>query len=283
MTDRRQRGRTGPVLLPLLVAWGFGMVVVGGVAVQRDDVRTLLFTDPNASAALPWYTGLVSELGILGWAAAATAAAAASFVAVVGRRRGAAWFLVHGSALGTLLCLDDLLQLHSGPLLGLLGVPKPGMLALLIAAVVHWVMAHRHEFARTRRPLLVGAGTAFALSLAVDRLGDGRGFALVVEDGAKLLGILAWAAYFLATGADIVRSVVAEARRAGRAPEWRTPGPNPLPGSATGAQRAAGPRSDGSAQPIWLPQVVPNGGRPSLSKLPEIEASHSAGSASSEE
>jgi len=205
----------------LLVAWGFGMAVVGGVAVQSDDVRTLLFMDPSTSAALPWYTGLVSELGILGWAASATAAAASAFVAVVGRRRGAAWFLVHGCGLGTLLCLDDLFQVHSGPLLDLLGVPKLAMLGLLVGAVCHWAVIHRHELARTRRALLSGAGTAFALSLAVDRIADGRGIALVVEDGAKLLGILAWAAYFLTTGADIVRSVVAEARQDERAPRAR--------------------------------------------------------------
>ena len=203
------------------------MAVVGCVAVQSDDVRTLLFIDPSTSAALPWYTGLVSELGILGWAAAATAAAASAFVAGVGRRRGAAWFLVHGCGLGTLLCLDDLLQVHSGPLLGLLGVPKVGMLALLAGAVVHWAVIHRRELARTRRGLLAGAATAFALSLAVDVLGTGRGIALVVEDGAKLLGILAWAAYFLTTGADIVRSVVAEARQDELPPHARVPAGSP--------------------------------------------------------
>jgi hypothetical protein len=219
--ERRAREGSARILAPLTVVWTLGMAVVALTGIQPSATRALLLLDPVTSARLPWYAGLVSDVGILGWAVAASAAAATAFVASVGMRRGAAWFFGHGAVLGTVLCADDLLQLHAELAPDVLGLPKVAALGALALATGHWVLQHHRELRRTRWPLLVAAGSAFAVSLAVDQLGSGAGRSLLAEDGAKLFGILAWSGYFVVTGIDVVRSVVADARRG----EPRSPSP----------------------------------------------------------
>ena len=57
------------------------------------------------------------------------------------------------------------------------------------------------------------AGSAFVVSLVVDQLVSGAesGNRMLLEHGAKFLGVLAWALYFVRTAADIVSSIARKA------------------------------------------------------------------------
>ncbi len=112
-------------------------------------------------------------------------------------------------AITTLLLLDDLLQLHSVVFPRYIGGSKWVLIALEATGVLLWVARWSDEIVRTRWELLVAAGCGFASSLVVDRFGLGPGrWSLVLEDGAKALGVLAVATWAVSSALDLMRSLV---------------------------------------------------------------------------
>ncbi len=215
MTREDRRHRVLPqdqvsMLIPLLLVWGGGVVVIWAVlgASASDDAQLLL--DPAAAAGMPWFTGLISNLGILAWTVGTVAAGAGAHIAHLGGRASASKYLWHASVLGALLTLDDLFQLHASVFPKVFGVPKAAILFVYGVVVSVWALKHAAEIVRTRWGLLFGAGAAMALSIAVDQISSGQDWALIAEDGAKFLGILGWAAYFVLSVRDIAHSVIAE-------------------------------------------------------------------------
>ncbi len=63
---------------------------------------------------------------------------------------------------------------------------------------------------RTRWELLAAASLAFGMSLAVEAFwyGEDVGVRVVIEDGAKFMGVLALAAWSVSSASDLIRSVV---------------------------------------------------------------------------
>ena len=118
------------------------------------------------------------------------------------------------------LLIDDLVGLHSGNVTGLskvIGLP------LVVGPAVAWVAVFVREIARTRWIILFSGIVASVVSVAVDAVfAPTERLGLLVEDGSKFLGILAWAAWFILTSADIARSVLRNA--AERAPMGQTAG-----------------------------------------------------------
>ncbi len=225
MTERRTAqtglGRLRP-LIPVAAIWGFGCAVLLVVALQREVPYDELLLDPNNLNGVPWYTGLVSNLGILGWTTATVTGFFGAWIAYYGLRPAAARMLVWGSTLSTLLLADDLFQLHAiaKPVLGL---SKSVIFAFYLLVAIAWVLTQWRELRRTRGVLLLAAGGAFALSIGVDQLdllfaSLGPDRRLLVEDAAKFLGVLTWAEYFVLTSGAIVTSIVGELRQARLSP-----------------------------------------------------------------
>jgi hypothetical protein len=208
--ERRYVGHIRRSVVPLLCVWGGGLLVLGASA-TRGNVREL-FLDPAYANGGAWWTGLISQLGILGWTSAAASAAWAAWIARHTGRTSAAQFLFRGALASIVLLTDDLIGVHSmfwalGPL------GKPFGLALVLAPVAAWFWVYRSDIRRTRWILLAGAFVANALSVVADTLGRGSvsDQAALLEDGPKFLGILAWATYFIASTYDIARSALRSA------------------------------------------------------------------------
>ena len=208
--ERRYVGHVRRSVVPLLCVWGCGLLVLGASA-ARGNVREL-FLDPAYANGGAWWTGLISQLGILGWTSAAASAAWAAWIARHTGRTSAARFLFRGALASMVLLTDDLIGVHSmfwalGP------VGKPFGLALVLAPVAAWFWIYRSDILRTRWVLLAGAFCANALSVVADTLGRGSisDQAALLEDGPKFLGILAWATYFIASTYDIARSALRSA------------------------------------------------------------------------
>jgi hypothetical protein len=208
--DRRTLRRTKQlrVIVPLVVVWlcaGLGLALVlrtGGI----DDAQLLL--DPAAIAGLPWYTGLISNLGVLGWTVAAVAAAAGARVCALGDRPSAARFLRQAALLGGLLTIDDLFLLHSSVFPQAFGTSKRVIFIGYLALAGMWVLGNITEIRRTRWGLLAAAGSALAVSVGIDQFAGTQDWALVAEDTAKFLAIAAWATYFTLTARDIAESIL---------------------------------------------------------------------------
>lgn len=215
MTERR----AGPSwqtdlrpIVPLAILWLLGSAFL--LALVRQDAIPYedLLLDPAQYDGRPWYTGLISNLGILGWTIAAVAAAGGGWIAGLGGREGASELLRGGALLSGLLLLDDLFQFHI-IIPKTVGAPKLAFYALYFVLASAWAYSNRAEFVRTRWHLLVAAVLALMISVTVDLAGDGRSTALLAEDSAKFLGILAWALYFVLSSRDINESLVAQGRR----------------------------------------------------------------------
>lgn len=217
LASRPERRRRAPVrsqlalLVPLAVVWGGCVAVLAAVVADHDVDHGVFFLDASTSLGGAWYTGLVSQLGIVAWTLGAAFAVAGAWIASVGGRRGAARFLGLGALLTAWLMLDDLFLLHAD-LLPRLGAPKRTVELAYVGAIALWLLVSWHEVRRTRLVVLGAAVVAFAASLTVDLYvpGSDAGRRVLFEDGAKFLGVWAWMLWLALTSADIARSVLAD-------------------------------------------------------------------------
>lgn len=211
--DRRHRrplARQLHVAVPLVPVWAAGMAVMVFVAAQREDLASELLLDANQVAGVKWYTGIVTYLAVLSWCTAVVSASWGAWLCWLAGRRQAMAFLFSGAAITAYVMADDLLQLHAEFIPQYTPLGKRAAEALLVGAVGCWLVRYRGQISRTRWVVLIGAGAALVLSVLIDAVGGwGRPrLQLVTEDGAKLLGTLGWATYFVASTADIVRSTL---------------------------------------------------------------------------
>jgi hypothetical protein len=192
---------------PLLFVWTATASLLWASAAQDEVPTERLFLDPATLSGQPWYTGLLHEIGILGWAVAATAAAAGAWVAALTDRRGSVWFLGSGSVLTLILLGDEMTGFHSG--IGpRLGFPKLMIIAGLLVVTAVWLLGNWRQIRRTRWLTLAVSLVALASSVALDYERRDTSLHVFFEDAPKLLGIVGWATYFVFATADITQSVV---------------------------------------------------------------------------
>lgn len=177
--------------------------------VQTATPLRTLFLDPAHLTGSPWYTGALSNLGILVWTSGVVFATAGAWVARRIGRTSAARFLAFGALATLILVLDDVFALHAGPLKHALGGSKNAAQLLIVVPVLTWLVVFYGDIQRTRSALLFAALASLAGSVVVDvGLGLNGDSRLLVEDGMKLLGILAWSQYFAITSRDIAASAI---------------------------------------------------------------------------
>jgi hypothetical protein len=166
--------------------------------------------DPTEVMDVPFYTGIMANLGILLWAAAASICLFISiFLAPLVGKAWKDFFLVFGS-LTLLLLLDDLLRIHDEIFPVYLGIKGDvigiGYFLLTLLCLLRYrklIFQYPYTF------LLMSLGF-FAVSVAIDVappvLKERFSVAdvLFLEDSAKLLGIANWLAYFAYLSAAIL-------------------------------------------------------------------------------
>jgi hypothetical protein len=195
------------LVVPLVVAWAFGFACLAGVALSSDVGELLL--DPTWIGGAAWYAGVISQLGAIAWTTAAVSALFGGWIARVSGRLDASRFLFAGAIATVVLLADDLFGFHA-TLLPQIGIPKVVAELIVVSPAGFWVLRHRHDVLRTRYQVLVASVLANVASGVIDAVvSPGRyDFGVLFEDGAKFLGVLAWATYFGMTSRDIARSVV---------------------------------------------------------------------------
>ena len=206
----RRAGQRASTLKRLIVAWLFGVGGLAVVAFQSSVPVESLLLDASTVGGGRWYGGLVTSLGVFGWTVAAVSLLGTAHASRLSGRTGA------GDAFGSfglivlLLLFDDLFQLHSAVVPAVVGGPKSGLMAVEFVVVAAWTIRYRGEISRTRWEMLVAAAVGFGWSLGFDRfpLASDR-WALIVEDGGKMLGVLALATWAVSTAMDLIGSLVA--------------------------------------------------------------------------
>lgn len=165
----------------------------------RYDLSTAELTKDVASLAnVPFYYGLVANIGVLFWCATA---ALCFFAAQIVRDRNMAQpyvrFLVFSGAFTLFLLFDDLLRLQDHVLPTYLKLPG-GLISILYLLTL---LVYGRLFARLIRStdfvLLACAFAFFGGSLLTELVPFYFKGHLLLEDALKLLGILSWFAYYL--------------------------------------------------------------------------------------
>jgi hypothetical protein len=181
------------VLAPTLVlvyGAGVAMVLLVWLAARISGHRFQYFSrDPTAVLDGAWYTGSLSNIGVLLWW---TGAVAASLAGYARRNDSRAVPLVAAGVFTGWLALDDLFLLHETvfPLRGVSEELVVGTYAL-IAAAYAWLF---REFLRSSEwILLVSATPMFAASVVIDLTTDVKAW----EDSAKFVGIVGWTAFLV--------------------------------------------------------------------------------------
>jgi hypothetical protein len=196
------------LLVPLFVGWTAAVMLIFIIAALNPGARDNVLLHP-ALNGFPWYTGLLSNLAVVGWVVASTAGFLGGFVAWVGNRRAASRMQIMGAVVTVAAAFDQLFQFHRI----ILGTDSFGGRALVLVTYIVlgslWVIVNQKELARTRVIILGAAMSSLLMSATVDLLGNEivTSRALFV-DGTTFLSALAWAIWFVTTTMDVSRSVV---------------------------------------------------------------------------
>ena len=195
------------------------LTVQFGLGLRLSD----LMRDPAAVAAQPFYIGLGSHVGVLLWGAAATICLFSAGVLTPGSEAGTRRSFLNASGVLTLiLALDDLFLLHEEVIPRFLGIPEMVVLGSYGLLVIAYLTRYRGVIARTDHYLLRLALTFFGLSLVLDMLPalfpDSSSMRdvlppvlidvhVLLEDGAKLFGIVSWLGYFGGASGSALRAL----------------------------------------------------------------------------
>lgn len=164
-----------------------------------------LFRDIHASSDLPAYTGIFSQIGLLGWSVGLGALLLATFHPA---RRGG--MVPYALVLTFLLMADDSFMLHeaAGELFG--GVGEKGVFAVYGLILLLYLLRYAHALLQTRYWMLLVGLAGFGASLFADLVPQlsniiGIEGKFLLEDGAKLFGIVFWTAFQCSVAAYVVQ------------------------------------------------------------------------------
>lgn len=193
-------------------------LVIIGVA-QPWVPPSQLFRDPLqvaqevGSACCHVYFGFFSNLGVFLWCSAASVCFFASMLLIQRKvDRQKILFMVSAGLLTSLLLFDDIFQGHEVMYPKVLGINEIHVFAVYVILTGLYLSFFRNLIVSNCYPLMLLSIIFFTISILVDlffpRLEflEERGIRLVIEDGAKLIGIATWttfhfrAAWLLCTG-----------------------------------------------------------------------------------
>jgi hypothetical protein len=166
-------------------------------------IRTLT-ADPTAIAGAPIYTGFLSQTGIFFWSAtAAVCLFSANVLSRSGDNVEIKRFFVVSGMLTLVLGLDDVFLLHE-EFFPRFGVPEKVVFMIYAGFVLSYLVGFYSTILNTEWLLLGMALTFFGVSIILDLFEPPGIDPFLIEDGAKLMGILSWLAYFFRTGVSAV-------------------------------------------------------------------------------
>lgn len=215
-------------LLPLLAlvylpAFGALFVLVL-VNLQTGIPIAFLTRDAAAAVQAPFYAGIVSNLGALVWSAAAAVCLFSAFLVWTWSPKhtdrshtDGALFLLFSGLITTVLMLDDVCFLHEEVIPHVFDISQKRVFAGYGLMMCLYLVRFRTLILKTEFLLLLSACGFFAISIVVDVLpaedfyieSIAPGFRArhLFEDGAKLLGIVSWAVYYMRVSLQYVQNI----------------------------------------------------------------------------
>ena len=191
----------------VLLALTFGSLVAG--------IPISYFTrDPSALMGVPFYIGLLSNLGILLWCSSA-AICLFSFMVFRGvvKNTEVALFFLFSGILTIILLFDDFFLIHESVFPNYLNIPEKLFYAGYVPTLLTYLVRFRKIILKTEFLLLLLALTFFGLSIFTDLFQQTfdilkPNLVDLIEDGSKFLGIVSWCAYFVRVCVTQVKSKI---------------------------------------------------------------------------
>jgi hypothetical protein len=193
---RQSRSIIGLILAVSAFPIGIVMLLHHSEGIPIGD----LTRDPISIARAPLHIGFLSQIGIFFWSASATVCLfSAQALPRCQDNLKIKRFLVVSGILTLVLGLDDAFLFHE-ELLPDFGIPQKTVVFSYVGIAILYLARFHSLILRTEYILLGIALTFFGASVALDLLKPHGIDPFLFEDGAKLVGIVSWLAYFYRTG-----------------------------------------------------------------------------------
>lgn len=164
----------------------------------------------------PPYAGIVSNLGILIWSFSLASCWIAAAVIKKDTTKRTSWqsFFFFSGLVTALLLFDDMLQIHeqSHAYLQFLSQDAAELVVFSLygALILYYIVTFRNLFKKTEYLILLLAVGFLGVSLVVDQNHETVQLAesnrsVLLEEGAKFLGIASWLTYFARTSLSKLR------------------------------------------------------------------------------
>lgn len=191
------------------------LILVLLVIAGRTEISFGVFTqDPMTLAKGEPYFGLLSNIGILFWCASATLCFFVSGLIPEAAPSPARRFLIVSGLVTLVLLFDDLFQLHEAVLPQVLGLRQRHVLLAYLLLALFYLISYWQILLRRYRLSIVAALALFALSLGEDALALApERWHYLLEDGAKLFGIISWFNYFVLVCREEVQRCIGKSSR----------------------------------------------------------------------
>jgi hypothetical protein len=179
------------------------------VSTLADIPMDVITRDPLATAGAHPLTGLQSTIGVaIMWLAASVCFFTYGVLRATGRGSSMATFVLWSGLLTALIAIDDQLQFHDDLIGQYVDIRERYLMIGAVALVLAYLFIFRRQILRTEWMLLGVAALMLAASIGLDYVSgveyaaaggwvDTASITIFLEDGVKLLGITAWAAYFI--------------------------------------------------------------------------------------
>jgi len=177
---------------------------------EQSGIPFAVFTrDPLAVAKARPYFGLLSNVGVLFWCSASAICLFTGNLLKGPAQHGRRIFFLMSGLLTMLLLLDDLFQLHEAVFPGVLGIRQRYVLLVYLLTTAIYLLAYRKLILANFSIYMLAALSLFGISMAQDLFGGtSSSWNYLVEDGAKLFGIISWFIFFACLAQKEIRSCI---------------------------------------------------------------------------
>jgi hypothetical protein len=185
------------------------LVGLGIYAVIQENDFSFYWRDPFAVVNTGPWLGLFSNIGIFLWWMAGVVAVFTGLLLRLAPGQGTkSAFLLSWGTLTAILALDDFFMIHEWVVPTYLPLSDDFMFGVYFVVALFLLVIFRDEIIASPFPIFLFALACFALSIVIDLIGPFRpvdwglsarlvwNLEYVVEDGLKLIGIVAWLHYF---------------------------------------------------------------------------------------
>jgi len=167
---------------------------------ERYDMSVAYFTrDPAITLYGHPFTGVISNIGILFWCFSLAICFFCSWLILKKGEKQVSVFLFFSGLFTLLLMLDDFFMFHEFIFPYSFGIPQEAVIVGYLVMISMYFLKFGRLILTMEYTILLMACGLFALSLATDIWMPQSDLQFLVEDGAKLFGIVTWFIFFIRT------------------------------------------------------------------------------------